>query len=91
MATKPYCASGRYINRQSNYCRDCRYRPAERTGDEACPFTILYWDFLMRHRDRLEGNRRMTFQLKNLSRLDKGEKGAVRRTASELKDGLSGG
>jgi len=90
MATKPYCASGRYINRQSNYCRDCRYRPAERTGDDACPFTTLYWDFLMRHREPLEGNRRMTFQLKNLSRLDKGERRAVRRAAGELKDELSG-
>lgn len=68
MASKPYCASGAYINRMSNYCKGCRFKPADATGDDACPFTTLYWDFLNRNRDKLNGNNRMNMQLKNLER-----------------------
>ncbi len=46
MASKPYVASGQYISRMGNACRGCRHRPERRTGDDACPFTTLYWDFL---------------------------------------------
>ena len=53
MASKPYAATGQYIDRMSGYCKGCRYDPKQRTGDSACPFTTLYWDFLMRHADRL--------------------------------------
>ncbi|MBE33974.1 MAG: cryptochrome/photolyase family protein [Opitutaceae bacterium] len=68
MASKPYVATGKYIQRMSNYCKDCRFDPAHATGDQACPFTTLYWDFLERHADDLRLNRRMQFQLKNLER-----------------------
>ena len=66
--TKPYVASGAYVDRMSNYCSGCRYHPKKASGDDACPFTTLYWDFLARHRERLDGNRRMTFQLRNVDR-----------------------
>ena len=59
MASKPYVATGKYINRMSNYCKGCRYNPANSTGDDACPFTTLYWDYLKRHRDTLQLNNRM--------------------------------
>ncbi len=74
VGTKPYAASGKYINRMSNYCKACRYDVNARTGDTACPFNILYWNFLLRHRKRFSSNRRMTMILKNLDRLTRQEK-----------------
>lgn len=68
MASKPYAATGKYIQRMSNYCGGCRYDPAKSSGAEACPFTALYWDFLERNEARLRENPRMQMQLKNLSR-----------------------
>ena len=69
MMTKPYAASGRYIDRMSHFCRGCRYTPTKRTGEDACPVTQLYWDFMARNRERLEGNRRMSRQVQMLDRL----------------------
>ena len=89
MASKPYCATGKYIQRMSNYCGACRYDPAKAVGDDACPFTTLYWDFLARHRDRLRGNNRMTMQLKNVDRKDAEELAAIRRQADELRGRLA--
>jgi len=59
MSSKPYAASGNYIKRMSDYCDDCRYKVAEKAGPEACPFNYLYWDFLSRHREKLEQNTRL--------------------------------
>lgn len=69
MATKPYAAGGAYINRMSDYCGHCSYRPTERVGERACPFTGGYWSFLNRNKNSLEGNRRMTQPLAGLRRL----------------------
>ncbi len=69
MATKPYVSGGAYINRMSDHCADCRYNPRHRTGDDACPFTTLYWDFLARHRETLSESGRMARPLANLDRL----------------------
>jgi deoxyribodipyrimidine photolyase-related protein len=86
MATKPYCASGSYIQRMSNYCDSCRYEPSKRLGAETCPFTTLYWDFLMRHEERLGENPRMGLQLYNLRKIPRDEQRAVRRQAARLRD-----
>lgn len=69
MASKPYIASGKYIDRMSNHCKGCRFNPAESTGDNACPLTTLYWDYLNKHSNTLAKNPRMLMQLKNLHRL----------------------
>lgn len=69
VGTKPYAASGKYIQRMSNYCTACRYDPAERSGPKACPFTVFYWDFLIRTRETLAQNQRMTMILKNVDRM----------------------
>lgn len=69
MASKPYAASGAYIDRMSPYCRNCRYLPRETEGERACPFTVLYWDFLMRHEALLQENPRMRMQLRHLDNL----------------------
>lgn len=90
MASKPYAATGKYIQRMSPCCKGCRYDPAERTGDDACPFTTLYWDFLMRHEDTLASNQRMALQVKNLARLDGAERQAVRDRAAAIRAGQVG-
>lgn len=68
LASKPYCASGAYINRMSDYCRQCQYDPSHALGPKACPMTTLYWRFLAKHKERFANNPRMTMQLKNLDR-----------------------
>ncbi len=85
VGTKPYVASGRYLERQSNYCAGCRFDPGEATGDSACPFTTLYWEFLDRHRKLLAGNHRMGFQLGNLSRKPDDEIQEIKRRAGDLR------
>ncbi|BCX46462.1 cryptochrome/photolyase family protein [Haloferula helveola] len=85
MASKPYCATGKYIQRMSNYCSGCRFDPAKRTGDDACPFTTLYWDFLIRNESRLQGNQRMTMQLRNLERIDSETKEEISDAADRIR------
>lgn len=86
MASKPYVATGKYIQRMSNYCAGCRYDPAQRTGPAACPFTTLYWDFLLHHEQRLSRNPRMKMQLRNLARLTRADRVAIREQSRNIRD-----
>ncbi len=61
VASKPYAASGKYINRMSNYCVKCKYNPEELIADNACPFNSLYWNFLVKHEDKFRNNQRMSY------------------------------
>ncbi len=88
VGTKPYAASGKYINRMSNYCANCHYDVKQRTGDKACPFNTLYWDFLIRHRQRFRGNNRMAMILKNVARMTRGQRNEVTVSAASLRDEL---
>jgi deoxyribodipyrimidine photolyase-related protein len=69
MATKPYASGGAYIDKMSDYCKGCRYDRKQRTGEDACPFTTLYWDFLDRHHDRFLRNARVARQVRASERL----------------------
>ncbi len=90
MGSKPYIATGKYIQRMSPYCKACRYDPAQRTGDSACPFTTLYWDFLMRHEAMLARNPRMALQVKNAARLTGVQRQAVEERAAAIRRGEVG-
>ena len=90
MGSKPYIATGKYIQRMSPHCKGCRYDPAQRSGDSACPFTTLYWDFLMRHEAVLAKNPRMALQVKNVVRLTDAQKHAVHERAASIRSGEIG-
>jgi deoxyribodipyrimidine photolyase-related protein len=88
LASKPYAASGRYIGRMSNYCTGCRYDTARATGDDACPYTTLYWDFVARHRERFAHHPRTALQWRALERFDADTLSAIRRQADALRSTL---
>jgi deoxyribodipyrimidine photolyase-related protein len=69
ITTKPYAGGGSYIDRMSDYCAGCAYRPTVRVGDQACPFTAGYWWFLNRHRAEFAGNHRMAQAVRGLDRI----------------------
>ncbi len=70
IATKPYISSGSYINKMSNYCKSCYYKVNDKTGDKACPFNALYWNFLDEKRHLLQGNQRMSMMYRLLDKMD---------------------
>jgi deoxyribodipyrimidine photolyase-related protein len=90
MGSKPYIATGKYIQRMSPHCQGCRYDPAQRSGDTACPFTTLYWDFLMRHEAVMARNPRMALQVRNLGRLTAEQQQAVKDRAASIRRGEIG-
>lgn len=83
MASKPYAASANYINKMSNYCKNCVYNPRSRIGENACPFNFFYWDFLARHKDKLKTLPRMRQMLQNLERIAPEELQKIRACASD--------
>jgi deoxyribodipyrimidine photolyase-related protein len=89
LASKPYAASGAYINRMSDYCAACAYDPTQRIGLRACPFNALYWDFLIRNEARLAGNPRMAMPYRNLARMSADERDLLRRAARTFLDSLA--
>lgn len=85
MASKPYCASGKYIQRMSNYCQSCKFKPDVSVGVDACPFTTLYWDFLAQHKARFAKHPRAALQWRSLERLKPEQLDAIRAQASALR------
>ncbi len=82
LASKPYAASGAYIQRMSTYCQGCRYTPKQRSGPTACPFTTLYWDFLARHQASLRRNPRMALVMRQLEKIPAEELALIRASAA---------
>ena len=91
VASKPYVSSGNYISKMSDYCNACAYSVKERTGDRACPFNLLYWDFVIRHRDRLGRNPRMGPVYRTWDRMDAARQKAVRDGAAAVLARLDAG
>ncbi|ROM57647.1 cryptochrome/photolyase family protein [Pseudomonas poae] len=91
LGSKPYCASGQYIKRMSDYCGTCAYKVSESTTEDACPFNALYWHFVMRHGDLLRGNQRMSMVYKNLDRLTDAKQQALWKRGQMLLARLDAG
>jgi deoxyribodipyrimidine photolyase-related protein len=81
LGSKPYAAGGAYINRMSDYCKGCRYRVSKKTGEDACPFNYLYWDFVARNQALLARNPRTSQVARAWSKLEAGRQLAVRESA----------
>ncbi len=91
VGSKPYVSSGAYINRMSDYCGDCHYRVKDRNGERACPFNLLYWHFLNRHRERFQGNPRMAQMYRTWDRMDECHRDTVLAEGDALLDRLGKG
>lgn len=87
-ATKPYVASANYIHKMSDYCAGCRFDHRQRTGDNACPFNYLYWNFMIEHEISLRSNPRLGKNVLGLRHLDEMERGRVRAEAEAFLNGL---
>jgi deoxyribodipyrimidine photolyase-related protein len=91
VGSKPYAASGAYINRMSDYCGKCHYDVNDATGDRACPFNALYWDFIARHTERFESNPRMAMPVRSFHKMSAERRGALRGRAAWLLEQMDQG
>lgn len=91
IASKPYISSGNYIHKMSDYCGSCAYRVQDKTGENACPFNLLYWHFLDRHRERFAGNPRMRTMYRMWDRMDAARCRTVLADAGNWLDRLDAG
>ncbi|NIV15800.1 MAG: cryptochrome/photolyase family protein, partial [Aliifodinibius sp.] len=89
IATKPYIASSNYINNMSDFCSNCEYDRKRRTGEQACPFNYLYWNFILTHEEKLRFNPRMSRNLLGLRNLDEEQRRRVKMSADEFINTLS--
>jgi len=83
VGSKPYISSGAYIDRMSDYCKGCAYKVKDKTGADACPFNLLYWDFLARHREQFSNNHRMGNMYRVWDKMDDAKRKTVRREAQD--------
>lgn len=86
VATKPYCSSANYVNKMSDYCKSCHYKHQQKTGENACPFNSLYWDFLDRHEDKFRNNFRMAFMYRTWDKKSSADKEAILERAAWVKE-----
>ncbi|MEO1365300.1 MAG: cryptochrome/photolyase family protein, partial [Pseudomonadota bacterium] len=91
IASKPYVSSGAYINRMSDYCKGCHYKVSVKTGEGACPFNLLYWHFLDRHRERFSNNARMGNMYRTWDRMDADRRETVLAEAEVFLERLDDG
>lgn len=84
LASKPYAAGGSYINKMSDYCKSCRYKVTKKNGTDACPFNYLYWDFLVRNRNTLQTNQRLSMIYKTYDKMDEDKKRAIKHDSQSF-------
>ena len=84
LSSKPYAASGNYINKMSDYCRHCRFDVKKKVGDDACPFNALYWDFLLRNEDKLKSNHRLAQVYRTWHKMDEAKRTEYRQSAARF-------
>jgi deoxyribodipyrimidine photolyase-related protein len=89
LGSKPYAAGGNYISRMSDYCEECRFDVKRKTGKDACPFNYLYWDFLARNREKLDGNPRLGPVYRTWDRMAEDKQAAYRESAASFLAELS--
>ena len=88
LASKPYAASAAYINRMSNYCKKCVYKPDQKSGPQACPFNYLYWNFLIKNEEKLKANPRMGIIYKMLNQMSEGQRSIIQKESSVFLDSI---
>ena len=91
LASKPYAASGKYIQKMSNFCKSCSYNPAELLSEQACPFNSLYWNFIGQHQELLKNNPRLHYAYLNWDKMDQEKKKAIFAKATEVLASLDAG
>jgi deoxyribodipyrimidine photolyase-related protein len=91
VASKPYVSSGAYIDRMSDYCAGCAYDVKSKTGEGACPFNLLYWDFVDRHSRRFARNPRMAQIVRSWDKMDDGRKQTIRTEAAAFLERMDAG
>ncbi len=91
VGSKPYVSSGAYIDRMSDYCKSCTYAVKEKSGAKACPFNLLYWHFLNRHRDRFAANPRMAQMYRTWDKMDETHRTTVLAAAEAFLTRLDAG
>jgi deoxyribodipyrimidine photolyase-related protein len=84
VATKPYVSSANYINKMGNYCKDCHYSHTKKTGEKACPFNALYWNFLDEKKAHFKNNQRMSMMLSLLEKKSNDELKELRERAQQV-------
>lgn len=89
VGSKPYAASGKYIQRMGDHCKHCAFNVKETVGERACPFNALYWDFLIRHRERFAANPRMRMMYRNVDRMDSGQQASIQGRAQWIKEHIN--
>lgn len=89
IATKPYAASGNYVNKMSDYCKGCQYNVKEKIGPNACPLNSLYWNFIDHNYDQFSNNQRMSFPVRNWDKMAPEQKQEIRQKAAELLNNLN--
>ncbi|MAL18978.1 MAG: cryptochrome/photolyase family protein [Balneola sp.] len=89
LASKPYISSGNYINKMSDYCKHCEYKISKKTGEDACPFNYLYWNFIDKQRETFSKNGRSNFMVNMFDKRDEEDKKAIWESSEKFIESLN--